>query len=449
MKRVSLLLFTLLLFSGVSLAESLTIERAVEIALEQNPAVQAAEARANAAAEMYREAIGYRLPSVDVMEIFARTTNPAEAFAFQMNQERFSMQEFANPANDPNNPDPLNTYITRAEASLPIYTGGMLPARAKQAHLMAKAAKLELDRARSQVVFDVSKAYADLQKARENQDLMQRMRESVRRHVERARNFYNEGLLVSSELLRAEVHLSEIEEWVAMANNGAKLAEAALNFQMGIPRESTHELEPLPDYAKDLGELSGWLTKAQDQRPDLRAARLKVKAGDYEVKAARSSFLPEIGLKARYEYYDDKLFGDNGESWSIMGVAKINLFKGGVDRAKWSRNRHEAQANHHDVNRFEEGVRLEVQQAYGDLEAALLRHATASAAMEAGRENVRVVEERFNQGVAKMLDLVDAETALQELEVRELSARYDAYVANFRLKHATGIIQIENNEDIQ
>ncbi|MBU0690759.1 TolC family protein [bacterium] len=449
MKRVPILLFTFLLFSSIGFAETLTIEKAVEIALEQSSAVQAAESRVDAASELYREAIGYRLPSVDVMEIVARTTNPAEAFAFQMNQERFSMQEFGNPANDPNNPDPLNTYITRAEASMPIYTGGMLPARAKQARLMAKAAKLEWERTRSQVVFDVSKAYADLQKARENLDLMLRMRESVRRHVERARNFYDEGLLVSSELLRAEVHLSEIEEWVTMANNGASLAEAALNFQMGIPRETAQQLEPLPDYSKNIGELNEWLAKSEEQRPDLMAARLKVKAGDYEAKAARSSFLPEIGLKARYEFYDDRLFGDNGESWSIMGVARINLFKGGVDRAKWSRNRHEAKANHHDMNRFEEGVRLEVQQAYGDLEAALLRHATASSAMEAGRENARVVEERFNQGIAKMLDLVDAETALRELEVRELSARYDAYVAHFRLKHAAGTATIESNEDIK
>jgi outer membrane protein TolC len=448
-KTVPLLLSILLLFSSAALAESLTIEKAVSIALEQSPAMQAAEARSKAATEQYREAIGYRLPSVDVMEIFARTTNPAEAFAFQMNQERFSMQEFGNPANDPNNPEPLNTMITRAEASMPIYTGGMLASRVKQAHLMAKAAKLERDRTRSQVIFDVSKAYADLQKARENLDLMLRMRESVQRHVERARNFYNEGLLVSSELLRAEVHLSEIEEWVTKATNGAKLAEAALNFQMGLPRETSHALEPLPNYPANIGELSGWLEKANDRRPDLSAIRLKVKAGDYEAKAARSKFLPEIGLKARYEFYDDKWFGDHGESWSIMGVAKINLFKGGVDRAKWAKNRHEAKANHHDVTRFEEGVRLEVQQAFGDLEAALLRHSTASEAMEAGRENARVVEERFNQGVAKMLDLVDAQTALQELEVRELSARYDAYVADFRLKHAAGVVTFEAEEEIQ
>jgi outer membrane protein TolC len=254
-------------------------------------------------------------------------------------------------------------------------------------------------------------------------------------------------MLVSSEMLRAEVHLSEIEEWVTRAENGARLAEAGLNFQLGLPRNSRHELAPLPDYPTDAGELSVWIAEAEGSRPDLNATRLKVQAGDYEAKAARSSFLPEIGIRARYELYDDKLFGDHGESWSIMGVAKLNLFRGGSDRAKWAKARYEAKANHHDVNRFAEGVRLEVQQAHGDLEAAMLRHITAQDALEAGRENLRVVEERFAQGVAKMIDLIDAQTALRELEVRELTSRYDAYLADFRLKHASGTQILQGYED--
>lgn len=408
--------------------------------------VQAAAARADAAEEGYREAIGYRLPSVDVMEIYTRSTNPAEVFAFQLNQERFSMQEFGNPVNDPNNPDPFNTAITRAEVSMPLYTGGMLPSRTKQAHLMVKAARLELDRAESQVVFDVSKAYADLQKARENLELIYKSRERVQMHVNRARAFHEEGMLVSSELLRAEVHLSEIEEWVTRAENGAQLAEAALNFHLGLPRDAAHELTPLPAYSKEFGELNDWLARASEQRQDLNATRMKVKAGDYEAKAARAKFLPEIGVKARYEFYDEELFGDHGESWMIMGVAKINLFHGGAKWAKWSKHRHEAKANHSDIARFEEGVRLEVQQAYGDLEAAIHRHQTAQAALEAGAENLRVTEERFNQGIAKMLDLVDAQTAAREVEVRELSARYDAYIAKFRLEHASGTELYESGD---
>jgi len=51
---------------------------------------------------------------------------------------------------------------------------------------------------------------------------------------------------------------------------------------------------------------------------------------------------------------------------------------------------------------------------------------------------LRITDERFQQGLEKMIDLLDAETALREAEVRELTARYDEAFALFRLHFATG-----------
>ena len=98
----------------------------------------------------------------------------------------------------------------------------------------------------------------------------------------------------------------------------------------------------------------------------------------------------------------------------------------------------EAAAGEADIRRFEDGVRLEVQQAWQDLATARVRHITAKNSLAAASEAVRVRESRFKQGLDKMIDLLDAETALREAELRELVARYDVALDTYHLGFVSG-----------
>ena len=66
------------------------------------------------------------------------------------------------------------------------------------------------------------------------------------------------------------------------------------------------------------------------------------------------------------------------------------------------------------------------------------RHATASSAQESALEAERITEARFEQGVVKMLDLLDATTARLEAENRELMARTEAHLADLMLALRAG-----------
>ena len=432
------LILFFLLPAAVWAQTGLTIEQAMQQAVTRHPAVQAAAARTQAARAQARQAIGYRLPSVDLAETFIRTNNPAEAFAFQMNQERFSMAEFGNPANDPNNPDLLNTYMTRAEATLPVFTGGMLHGRTMQAHSMAKAATQDETRTRENVALDATTAWLNLSKARGFKDLMQRSLATAEAHAKRADDFFKQGMLAPHEILRAQVFVAEMREYRTRADEQEQLAQAALNFNLGNSQDTPITLaEAQPATVEDI-VLDAAVKQALNGRPDLLAAREKLKAGRLEVTVARSSFLPQVGIVGRYDMYDDKLLGDHGSSWAIMGQAKLNLFRGGADRHAWQKAALDAKAGAADVRRFEEGVTLEVRQALAEQTSAGLRAQAATAALTAGRENLRVTEARYAQGIAKMTDLLDAQTALRELEVRELTARYDVLLAGYRIRFVTG-----------
>lgn len=455
-ERVAWGLFLAWLGQGSVQAAPLSLEDALAIGREHSRVAEAARARASSAGEMRKEALGYFLPKVDVQEVAIRTEQPGEIFGLGMNSRDDMValmgRAFGMTADDQGrlstmgmnndvlvNPDPTTTWMTRVSAEMPLFTGGMLFNRVRQANLAASATELGSARQLDQVDFDVARAWTDVAKAREFNSLLSRARETTRAHVQMARDYAEAGFLVSSEVLRAEVYLAEMDELVMRAENGARLAQAALNFHMGLDQGTRHELGEMPALPDASEDLVVWAQRAAEDRKDLAAAHKQLKAGELESWVATAAFAPTVGLQGAYDWYGDSAFGLDEGSYSIKAALTFNVFRGGSDRARLAQARHNARAWRQDVDRFSEGVRLEVQQAWGDFDSARLRHAAASQALGSARENLRVVEDRFREGVARMIDLLDAETAAREAEVRELAARYDSHMAHIQLRHAAGL----------
>ena len=445
MRRYLLPTIILILAAITVGAGDLTLDSAVVAALENNPEVMAAQERAAAAEKRFDGGKSHRLPKIGLSESFVYTNNPAEVFALSLNQGRFDMEEFF--LSDPNNPDPLSTFITRIDFELPIYTGGKLSARVGQAEAMATAEDYLLAHTRERVVFETMTAYVNLAKAREHRKLLEKARSTTAEHVRLAEKYAVEGVILDADVLQARVYLSEMDELLAQAINGARLAQAALNFQMGADQTLPRELTPLPPAKPVVGEVNDWIAAAIEDRRDLAAARRKLEVGRLEEKAARPGYFPEIAVLGNYSLYDDTLFGSNGHNGSVMAVARINLLGGGSNTAARAAARHEAASFEADIQRFEEGVRLEVQQAWQDLNTAAIRHTTAKSTLNAAAEAVRVRESRFKQGLEKMIDLLDAETGLREAEMREMVARYDVALDTNRLRYVSGATLIDTMED--
>lgn len=432
----SLTILTLAAAAAGAQGPPLTLERAVATALENNPQVLAARAAAEAARSSERRARGFRLPSVDLTQSVNHTDNPAEVFALTLNQGRFDMDEFF--AGDPNQPDGLTTWMTRLEVTQPIYTGGEIGARHDQASLIAEAAQLEFEHARETVAFETATAFANAAKAAEHLEVVRRARDTTAAHLDLAERYAGQGLIVKAEVLNARVHMARMEEQVAEAQAQLALAEAALNLRMGLPQETAHSLARLPAPPAVPQAAAAWVDRAPDQRRDVQARRTELEAGRLETTVARSGYLPEIGVKGTYDLYDDTLFGSNGHSGSVMAFARVNLYRGGADSARVEQTRHEVRAGEENLRRMEEGVELATRRAWQQLRTATRRQQTAAAAVEAAAEAMRVREQRFSQGLDKMIDLLDAETSLQETELRELVARYDRVLSTYELYHASG-----------
>jgi outer membrane protein len=410
--------------------EPLSLADAMQRARAGAREVNAATARLEAATARLEQAKGYRLPSISLEESWVNTDSPAEAFALKMNQERFSFNDFV--TSDPNDPDRLTTAITRLEVVLPLYTGGEVSGRVSQATTAADAAARNASWAADQAALAAAEAYVMLGQAREYVGLLERARDTVQAHVDVARAYVEQGMLVRSELLRAEVELARVEDVLQEAHGRERIAAANLAFRLGADEKASFDLQPLPAPAALADTLDGFLATAAE-RADLVAARAMLRAGELEETVRRAAFRPQVGVVARGDLVDDTLFGSHGSSTSVMARASINLFAGGADKAALAAAQWEVKAGREDVTRFAEGVRLDVRQAYEEATTARARHATAARALDAAREAERITDERFKSGVVRMIDVLDAATARREAETRELVARAEAHAAALRL----------------
>jgi len=436
MRPTNAVLVTLLLVTTSAHAgEPLSLAEAMQRARIGAREVTAASARREAASARVSRAKGFRIPEVTLEEMWSSTDSPAEAFALQLNQERFSFADFT--SSDPNDPARLNTAITRLEVAMPLYTGGELRGRIAQAETAADAATLSVTWAADQAALAAGEAYVMVDQAQEYVALIERARATVQAHVDMARAYVDQGMLVRSELLRAEVELARVDDLLQEARGRARVAAANLAFRLGTDEAAVYDLQPLPPPPTLADGLEGYLDSAGG-RADLAAAQAMLRAGELEETVRRSAFLPKVGVLARGDLVDDTLFGSHGDATSVMARASINLFSGGADKAAMAAARWEAKAGREDVARFAAGVRLEVRQAFEEASTARGRHATAVQALAAAREAERITDERFKTGIVKMIDVLDVATARREAETRELMARAEAHAAALRLAVKAG-----------
>lgn len=416
-------------------AAELTLSEALSLGRERAREVAAAEARLTASRERAAEARGHRLPTVRLQEIWMRTDSPAEAFALTLNQERFSFQDFV--AGDPNHPDAVENAITRLELEVPLYTGGEIASRIRQAELAAEAAGESAGGTADRAALAAGAAWLGLAQAAEQVLLLERSAETVRAHVDTARAYVEQGMLVRSELLRAEVERARVEDLLEAARGGVRVARAALAFRLASEPETLGALSPLPPPPPPPGELDAWLARA-GERPELAAARLMARTAELEVDARQALRRPRVGLVVRGDLVDDAPFGDHGDSTAVIAQGSLDLWAGGRHRAAVAAARAEAEAARQEVEQLAEAMRLEVRQAWVAADSSRRRHATAAAALGAAREAERITGERFGAGVVRTIDLLDATTARREAETRELVARADANLAALRLAVAAG-----------
>ena len=416
----------------------LTLDAAVAAALTNSPAVLVSQAQRDAADKARGEPRSMRLPHVQIREVAIRTDAPADAFGLTLNQARFSFGDFV--AGDPNHPDAVNNFTTEFEAMWPIFTGGRVMAGVNATKQMAIAADATHGHTREAVALATASAYMDALLAERGEELAKRARDTTARHVEQARDFFDAGMVVESDLLLAQVQLARMEEKVIAAENGVRLSRAVLFQWMGVDQSSGYRLDPnVGGVELPAASWQDAYAGALERRNDVRASQARVLAADSGIKGARGGYWPEVALIGKYSLYDDRIFGSSGENYTVMAVAQWNVLDWGQTRSQVGAAKAQYALAEQARRAHLQSVELEVRQSWLKADEARARLQVAVGAASQAERALKIVEDRFEQGVVRVSDVLDAETALDDARVRELNARFDLQRAQRTLAFAAGL----------
>lgn len=422
-------------------AETFSLEQATAHALAHNPNLLAVREQTLAAGARTEAAAGARLPELGLSYSLSRSNNPLEAFANKLNTRRVTAADFE-PARV-NHPETENLHTTSLALKLPLYSGGKLSADLANAAETEKYTRLQYERARELVSYQVLEAYLGVQAARQGLTIADDALAAAQEHARTTAQLAREGRIVVSDKLTAEVNLAAIQASREQAATRLERARDRLKLVMGLPLDALLDILPLaldsaPATARHLAEAE---TGALSRRKDLEGLRALAVAAQARVKGAQAAHKPKVDVITSSNWYD-KDFDAANNSWSVMGVARLDLYAGGRHSADVVARQAEARELEFRVRAHEQTVHQEVRAAYDALREAQTRYGLARAAAAQARDSVRLVKERYGQGRTILIDLLQAERALVETRNEELASGMALRTGEAALALAEGRLEI-------
>ena len=421
---------------AVSAMEAVDFREAVARALSNSPFLQGAEEEAIAARYDADAARGFLLPSVRFDEKFVRTTVPAEAFGLKMNQEKLLASDFDDVRNF-NNPPPRNDFIATLSLEQPLF--------APKAYIGYGMAKVEADaknqdlyRRKEDAVYRVLAAVLDVVTARQFVEVAGQGHSDAREHLRIAESLEAAGMGLTSDSLRAKVAVASAESAKVTAENRLEIARRRLALALGGPGARPVDVTGPPPEFPDPGTPGDRETGTID-RADLRASSLRLTNAGSVVRLRRSGYLPDVGLSAAYQVdgEDDPFTSDN-RSWKVGVGFTWNIFDGMRREAELGK----AVAERRRAQAFDRGMRdqaaFEAAQADLAVREATLRWEIARAALASAEEGVRLLKSRYENHIGRMVDLLDAQTALDVARADRIRAENDVRLSRAQRLYASG-----------
>lgn len=426
-------LIPLVLWSALSPGQSqLTLDEAVQQALTKHPSIEAAAARVQASESRIAQARSGWLPKVAYQESFQSGNNPVYVFGALLTQRQFTESNFA--LNSLNRPDALNNFQSQVVADQTIYDFGGTRSGIRAATLSRQMSDEEKRAIEQQVVAGVARAYHAVTLAHQAQSVAEDALKSAEADLKRAQTVRDAGMATDADVLSIQVHRSAMREQQIRRKYDVEIAMAALNEALGLPLDTQHELTTPLTPAKLGGEAPVL------QRAELRQVRLAVDLAGEQAVQARSQRLPVIGFRGIFEADRQQFVNKGGANWMIAASLRWNLFDGNRARQMQKEALYQAAAARATEKQLQSALSLQVRKARTDALAASERIAVTETTVTQAEESLRILRNRYSNGLATVTDILRADTALLDARTRRLAAIYDQRMAAISLEAATGIL---------
>jgi hypothetical protein len=409
---------------------TLTLDKALTIALDENPTMKVAAEEITLKKVAGKEAWQSLLPEASIAGSLDHTIKAAE---MKLNDMSFKMGQ-----------DGTNTANAGLSINLPLFapavyrTMSMTKTDIELAVEKSRASKLDL-------VNQVSKAYYQLMLAQDSYDVLLGSYKLAEDNFNIVNAKYEQGAVSEYDKISAEVQMRSIKPNVISAANGVTLAKLQLKVLMGITADVELKTEDsLTNY-----ETAVFANQLKDEEVGLennttmKQLDLNMKMLEKSLKVAKSSFIPTLSMSFSYNY--QSLYNPNinffeynwSNSSSLMFNLSIPLYKASnFTKVKSAR----IQMRQLDWNRIDTERKL-------NMEIVSYRNnmAASSEQVVSNKENVMQAEKavliagkRYDVGKGTVLELNSSQVSLTQAQLTYNQSIYDYLIAKADLDKVLG-----------
>ena len=421
------------MFSGIFLWAQETVQvsrQDLEARIEsKNLQLKIASAELNSAEADLLMSRAMHLPNIKASYTGISTNNPLMAFGSKLNQERVTMEDF-NPANL-NNPKNIFNFATKLEVQQPIYNKDAVYLK-KAGEVKVEVLKLKQERTREYLKFELNKAYMQLQMAYKNLEVLEGARNTVLANKKVIDNYFKNGMIQKSDVLDMNVRVAEIDSQIRLAKSNVQNASDYLFYLLDeSPENKVMEPAEKLEYQEDLLALDPVLT---NDRKDLQAFRKSLESYDYLVKSSEAKFLPRLNAFGSFELYDNKPYQFNANGYLVGVELSWNIFDGMKAKSEITKYKADLVKSETEVLQYQKQSTLELTKAYRQVADADHIVKLSKQAWEQTAEAYRIRKNRYEQGLEKASDVLNAETLMskKELEYHQSVLEYNTALEYYK-----------------
>ncbi len=460
MRRVAgFLVVTLILglLSNAAVAEELTLDDCIELALENRAIIIRARGSASQAGAEKLAALGAFLPSVGASYSYSKgketdieppnysATDYVTVLDTTVVGVDTAIDAITIPTDDYEVFDEQDIGPRKSwylQASLAVFNPADWFNYAAACAADARA-RLDVLASEQDLISSVKISYYAYLASVENVDVQE---EAVRRAEEQLKlieSRFELGSAAKSDVLRQKVLFGNDQLSLLRATNGVIQSKADLAYTIGLDPREDHQFGTnyrVREYTGTLDEAIGF---SVDHNPRLLSSRKTADQARHALRAARSAYLPTVSAYVNYSGFNGTqaypyAFDYSSKSRSFGFTISYSIFDGffreqRVTSAGVFRNNTLA-----DLADTRNLTVAGVKTSYLEIEQLKKQIEVSRENVTAAEENLRITQEKYNLGAATILDLLDAQVSLKEAQVALIRVQFDLNLAIARLENAMG-----------
>lgn len=311
-------------------------------------------------------------------------------------------------------------------------------------------AELDVEKNRQEVRFLLTGYYLDLYKLGNQIEVVRQNIALTQKEIDQMKARREQGTVLQNDITRYEFQLQSLELTLTKLTDASTIINHQLVTTLHLPEQTVivpdkNELNTEIDALSAIAVQDTWQQTATDNNLGIRQATVATNLAEQKVKQAKAESLPSVAVVAENHlfgpYTQDLIPKDcNVNVWFVGIGVKFNLGSLWKNKHHIRKARTEHRQSREALALAREGVENAVQANYTNLLTSYTEVKTQQKQVELANQNYSVVQNRYQNDLALLTDMVDASNMKLSAEMALVNARISMLYNFYTLKYVTNTL---------